>query len=175
MRTRRVPMHNIIPRLLQTPTQLRRPAPQLGEHTAEILSQLGLDSAAIDALAGEGIIRLGGERRTTLFRCGGLGCLSRSSNAALVDGARAVAPTRSSAISKRVRRLRKRGGRAPEAAEIVSRGGADLIVRINRALGLAVRDIEAVVGPPVLALAPPRTESSEHGRLLAEIIQSGVK
>ena len=40
----------------------------------------------------------------------------------------------------------------PEAAEIVSRGGADVVVRINRPLRLAVRDIEAVVGPGVVAL-----------------------
>jgi citrate lyase subunit beta/citryl-CoA lyase len=30
----------------------------------------------------------------------------------------------------------------PEVAEIVSRGGADVVVRINRPLRLAVRDIE---------------------------------
>ena len=34
----------------------------------------------------------------------------------------------------------------PEAAEIASRGGADVVVRINGPLRLAVRDIEAVVG-----------------------------
>ena len=34
----------------------------------------------------------------------------------------------------------------PETAEIVSRGGADVVVRINRQLRLAVRDIEAAVG-----------------------------
>ena len=45
----------------------------------------------------------------------------------------------------------------PEAAEIVSRGGADVVVRINRPLRLAVRDIEAAIGPRVLALACPRS------------------
>jgi citrate lyase subunit beta / citryl-CoA lyase len=58
----------------------------------------------------------------------------------------------------------------PEAAEIVSRGGADVVVRINRPLRLTVRDIEAAVGPRVLALALPKTDSPEHVRLLAEII-----
>src|SRR5438132_2049321 len=58
----------------------------------------------------------------------------------------------------------------PEAAEIVSRGGADVVVRINRPLRLAVRDIEAAVGPRVLALALPKTDSPEHVRLIAEII-----
>ena len=46
----------------------------------------------------------------------------------------------------------------PEAAEIVSRGGADVVVRINRPLRLAVRDIEAAVGPGVLALALPKVD-----------------
>jgi len=50
----------------------------------------------------------------------------------------------------------------PEAAEIVSRGGADVVVRINRPLRLAVRDIEAAVGPGVTALALPKTDSPEH-------------
>ncbi len=36
-----VPMHNIVPRLSQTPGQFRRPAPKLGEHTAEILNEMG--------------------------------------------------------------------------------------------------------------------------------------
>ncbi|MGY6272478.1 CaiB/BaiF CoA transferase family protein [Achromobacter denitrificans] len=35
-----VPMHNIIPRLSASPGGFRRPAPRLGEHTAEILAEL---------------------------------------------------------------------------------------------------------------------------------------
>jgi citrate lyase subunit beta / citryl-CoA lyase len=58
----------------------------------------------------------------------------------------------------------------PEAADIVSRGGADVVVRINRPLRLAVRDIEAAIGPGVLSLALPKTDSPEHVRLLAEIV-----
>ena len=50
-RSGRLPMHNIIPRLSETPGRLRRPAPALGEHTAEILGSLGVDRAALDALA----------------------------------------------------------------------------------------------------------------------------
>ena len=61
-------------------------------------------------------------------------------------------------------------GLVAEAAEIVSRGGADVVVRINRPLRLAVRDIEAAVGPRVLALALPKTDSAEHVRLIAEIV-----
>ena len=35
-----LPMHNIVPRLSQTPGQFRRPAPRLGEHTESILAEL---------------------------------------------------------------------------------------------------------------------------------------
>src|SRR3984893_5819535 len=59
----------------------------------------------------------------------------------------------------------------PEAAAIVARGGADVVVRINRPLRLAVRDIEAAVGPRVLALALPKVDSPEHVQLLAEIVE----
>lgn len=58
----------------------------------------------------------------------------------------------------------------PQAAGIVARGGADVVVRINRPVRMAVRDIEAAVGPGVLALALPKTESAEHVQLLAEIV-----
>src|SRR5437588_6363040 len=58
----------------------------------------------------------------------------------------------------------------PEAAEIVSRGGADVVVRINRPLRLAVRDIEAAVGPGVLALALPKVDGPEHVRLPAAMV-----
>src|ERR1700722_5295589 len=51
-------MHNIIPRLGDTPGRLRRPAPEIGEHTAEILGQLGVDRVGLDALVREGIIGL---------------------------------------------------------------------------------------------------------------------
>jgi crotonobetainyl-CoA:carnitine CoA-transferase CaiB-like acyl-CoA transferase len=55
----RLPMHNVIPRLSETPGRLRRPAPSLGEHTAEIVGGLGLAPAEIEGLAREGIIGLG--------------------------------------------------------------------------------------------------------------------
>ena len=51
-------MHNIIPRLADTPGKLRTPAPEIGEHTAEILGQLGIDQAGLQALAKEGIVGL---------------------------------------------------------------------------------------------------------------------
>src|SRR2546421_11603387 len=58
----------------------------------------------------------------------------------------------------------------PEAAEIVSRGGADVVVRLNRPMRMTVRDLEAVIGPRVQAVALPKAESADHVRLVAEII-----
>jgi citrate lyase subunit beta/citryl-CoA lyase len=58
----------------------------------------------------------------------------------------------------------------PEAAGIVSRGGADVVVRLNRPLRMTVRDLEAVIGPGVLAVALPKAESAQHVQLVAEII-----
>ena len=50
-----LPMHNILPRLSQTPGVWRRPAPALGEHTREILQKAGVSDTDITAiLAGEG-------------------------------------------------------------------------------------------------------------------------
>jgi citrate lyase subunit beta/citryl-CoA lyase len=57
-----------------------------------------------------------------------------------------------------------------DAAETVARGGADVVVRINRPLRLAIPDIEAAVSPRVHALALPKVESADHLRLLVEAI-----
>ncbi|MBX9847363.1 MAG: CoA transferase [Xanthobacteraceae bacterium] len=50
----RVPMHNIVPRLSDTPGAWRRPAPGLGEHTDAILTEAGLDREAIARLRASG-------------------------------------------------------------------------------------------------------------------------
>ena len=55
-----IAMHNIIPRLSETPGRLRTPAPGLGEHTAEILGQFGIDRATLEGLARDGVIGLSG-------------------------------------------------------------------------------------------------------------------
>jgi citrate lyase subunit beta/citryl-CoA lyase len=88
------------------------------------------------------------------------GAARRGADAIILDLEDSVAPSE----KERAR------GLVPEAAAIVSRGGADVVVRINRPLRMAVRDIEAAVGPGVMALALPKTDSAEHVRLLAEIV-----
>ena len=40
-----LPMHNVVPRLSETPGVWRRPAPLLGEHTDAVLTEAGLDAA----------------------------------------------------------------------------------------------------------------------------------
>ena len=50
-------MHNIIPRLSETPGQLRSPAPALGQHTRSVLESIGIDAARIAALAADGVIK----------------------------------------------------------------------------------------------------------------------
>ncbi len=52
----RVPMHNIVPRLSDTPGAIRRRAPKLGEHTDEILGGIGLPAEEIAALKAEGVL-----------------------------------------------------------------------------------------------------------------------
>jgi crotonobetainyl-CoA:carnitine CoA-transferase CaiB-like acyl-CoA transferase len=51
-----IPMHNVVPRLSKTPGTFRRPAPKLGEHTDEILDDLGIDEGARGALREDGVI-----------------------------------------------------------------------------------------------------------------------
>ena len=52
-------MHNVIPRLSETPGKLRRPAPALGQHTREVLRGIGYSDARIAALAADGVVKEG--------------------------------------------------------------------------------------------------------------------
>jgi formyl-CoA transferase len=51
-----VVMHNVIPRLSDTPGRLRAPAPDLGQHTRSILESIGYSSDRLAALAADGVI-----------------------------------------------------------------------------------------------------------------------
>jgi crotonobetainyl-CoA:carnitine CoA-transferase CaiB-like acyl-CoA transferase len=50
-------MHDVIPRLSDTPGRLRYPAPLLGQHTREILESIGCTDERIAALAAKGVIK----------------------------------------------------------------------------------------------------------------------
>jgi citrate lyase subunit beta/citryl-CoA lyase len=67
---------------------------------------------------------------------------------------------------------RKAEARAAVAATVprVAQDGADVVVRINRPLDLAVADIAASVMPGVRALMLPKVMGPEHVRLLAELV-----
>jgi citrate lyase subunit beta/citryl-CoA lyase len=88
------------------------------------------------------------------------GAARRGADAIILDLEDSVAPSQ------------KEGARTLvlEAAAIVSRGGADVVVRINRPWRLAVRDVEAAVGPGIRALALPKSDSPEHVQMIAEIV-----
>src|SRR5262245_48063990 len=58
----------------------------------------------------------------------------------------------------------------PAAVPRVAQAGADVVVRINRPLDLAVADIAAAVMPDVAALMLPKVMGPEHVRLLAELV-----
>jgi citrate lyase subunit beta/citryl-CoA lyase len=66
----------------------------------------------------------------------------------------------------------KQRGRAlvAAAAQEVGKGGADVLVRINRPWQHAFRDIEAVVSAGVAALVCPKVESPEHLLVIAEML-----
>jgi citrate lyase subunit beta / citryl-CoA lyase len=86
----------------------------------------------------------------------------RDADAIILELEDAVAPSE----KDRARRL------VADAAKAVSRSGADVLVRVNRPWRLAVRDLEAVIGPDVTALVLPKVDSAEHVLALAEIAAS---
>jgi citrate lyase subunit beta/citryl-CoA lyase len=58
----------------------------------------------------------------------------------------------------------------PETVKKVARNGADVAVRINRPLRLAIPDIEAAVRPGLSALFITKTEGVQHLKLLDEAV-----
>jgi citrate lyase subunit beta/citryl-CoA lyase len=57
-----------------------------------------------------------------------------------------------------------------KAAAKVRRGGADVVVRINRPLSMAVRDIEHTICPDVNGIAITKADSASHVRLIDELV-----
>jgi citrate lyase subunit beta/citryl-CoA lyase len=88
------------------------------------------------------------------------GAARRGADAIILDLEDAVAASE----KERARTL------VPEAAAIVSQGGADVVVRLNRPMRMTVRDLEAVIGLGVQAVALPKAESAQHVELVAEMI-----
>jgi len=58
----------------------------------------------------------------------------------------------------------------PDVAVLVARGGADVVVRINRPLTMAVRDLESSICPAVHGIAITKAESESHVALLDEVV-----
>src|SRR5919199_4896724 len=56
------------------------------------------------------------------------------------------------------------------AAARVRKGGADVVVRINRPLALAVRDLEHSIMPDVNGIACTKMDSGSHVKLLDELV-----
>ena len=57
-----------------------------------------------------------------------------------------------------------------QAAGKVRRGGADVIVRVNRPIEMTVRDIEQCVSPLVAGLAITKCDSASHLRILDDLV-----
>lgn len=84
---------------------------------------------------------------------------TRGADAIILDLEDAVAPSE----KERAREL------VASAAASVGQAGADVLVRINRPWRLAVRDLEAAIGPDVDGLFLPKVDSAAHVRALAEV------
>ena len=88
------------------------------------------------------------------------GAADRGADAIILDLEDSIAPTQKDTARAAL----------PGAIPVVSRNGADVLVRLNRPWRLLVRDLEAAVIPGVAALLIPKTDSAEHVQAVAEIV-----
>ena len=51
-----MPMHHVVPRLSRTPGSVRTPAPALGDHNLELLTELGVDAGRLAELVSAGAV-----------------------------------------------------------------------------------------------------------------------
>jgi len=161
-----LPMHNVIPRLSATPVAAP-PGARLGRARRRDPRALGLDRAELAGLPATA-------SSPSRERCRDAATLPVWPLLLFVPVTAQRFRWRSTAWRRRDhsrsggqrRRLGEGAARTlvPEAAEIVARGGADVVGPHQSAAAPAVRDIEAAVGPGVLALALPKTDSAEHVR-----------
>jgi citrate lyase subunit beta/citryl-CoA lyase len=84
----------------------------------------------------------------------------RGADTILLDLEDGVAPSAKEAARKRL----------PSAAASVSQAGAHVNVRVNRPLGLMVRDLEAAVIPGISTISLAKVEGPGHVRLVSEFI-----
>ncbi len=51
-----LPMHHVVPRLSETPGTIRTPAPTIGQHTQELLAEIGIEGTQYQTLLDAGVI-----------------------------------------------------------------------------------------------------------------------
>ena len=94
--------------------------------------------------------------------------VDRFVNAAHASGADCIQLDLEDAVAPSEKETARRAVRT--AAATVAQSGADVVVRINRPLALAIDDINASIGPHVGALALPKVMGADHVRLLSETV-----
>jgi citrate lyase subunit beta/citryl-CoA lyase len=85
---------------------------------------------------------------------------TRGADAIILDLEDTIAPSEKEVARRALR----------PAAGTVAQGGADVVVRINRPMEMAVADIAAAVMPGVSALMLPKVMGPEHVKLLSEVV-----
>lgn len=86
---------------------------------------------------------------------------TRGADALILDLEDSVAPARKEEARQRV----------AAAAEKIAATGNDVLVRINSPWRLAIRDVEAAVGPHVKALVLPKVASAQHVQIISEVVE----